>query len=101
MLEATYEPEIVKCSPYPYVLKERIKGPNGHLSNSDAGKTISYLTNHGLNKVMLGHLSKENNFPELAYRTVVEQLEKHHIKESSIDLSVASRFEPSKFIEVS
>ena len=74
LLEANYEPEILKCSSYPYLLKERIKGPNGHLSNSDAGKTISYLMNYGLNNVMLGHLSKENNFPELAYKTVVEEL---------------------------
>ena len=100
LLEANYEPEILKCSSYPYLLKERIKGPNGHLSNSDAGKTISYLMNHGLNNVMLGHLSKENNFPELAYKTVVEELIENQVSENSLHLSVANRFEVSPIIDV-
>ena len=100
LLEANYEPEILKCSSYPYILKERIKGPNGHLSNSDAGKTISYLINHGLNNVMLGHLSKENNFPELAYKTVVEQLMENNVSQNSLRLSVANRFEVSPIIDV-
>lgn len=100
LLEANYEPEILKCSSYPYMLKERIKGPNGHLSNSDAGKTISYLVNHGLNKVMLGHLSKENNFPELAYKTVVEELIEHNYNENNLSLSIANRYEISPIIDV-
>lgn len=100
LLEANYEPEILKCSSYPYMLKERIKGPNGHLSNSDAGKTISYLVDHGLNKVMLGHLSKENNFPELAYKTVVEELIEHNYDENSLNLSIANRYEISPIIDV-
>ena len=101
LLEANYEPEILKYSPYPYLLKERIKGPNGHLSNSDAGKTISYLTNYGLKNVMLGHLSKENNFPELAYKTVVEELMEKNITEDTIKLSIANRYSVSPIIDVS
>lgn len=100
LLEANYEPEILKCSSYPYMLKERIKGPNGHLSNSDAGKTISYLVDHGLNQVMLGHLSKENNFPELAYKTVVEQIIENHFDENDVKVGVAKRDGPSKQIEI-
>ena len=100
LLEANYEPEILKCSSYPYLLKERIKGPNGHLSNSDAGKTISYLVNHGLTNVMLGHLSKETNFPELAYKTVVEELIENKFSEDSLRLSIANRFEASHIIDV-
>lgn len=101
LLESNYDPEVLRCSSYPYPLKARIDGPNGHLSNYFAGEVLSNLMDSGLQAAMLGHLSKENNFPELAYKTVVEQLEKHHIKESSINLSVASRFEPSNFVEVS
>lgn len=100
LLEANYEPEILKCSSYPYMLKERIKGPNGHLSNSDAGKTISYLVNHGLTQAMLGHLSRENNFPELAYKTVIEELIDHNYNENSLSLSIANRYETSPIINV-
>ncbi len=101
LLESNYDPEILKCSKYPYVLKERIKGPNGHLSNNSAGKTISELVKSNLKEVMLGHLSKENNFPELAYQTVIEELHKNNIDTDSLKLSVANRYNPSKIIKVS
>ena len=100
LLESNYDPEVLKCSSYPYQLKSRINSPTGHLSNYFAGEVISKLMNTGLQSAMLGHLSKENNFPDLAYQTVVEQINKHHLSESSINLSVASRFEPSKIIEI-
>lgn len=101
MLEANYDPEVLKCSKYPYLLKNRIAGPNGHLSNNLAGKTVSHLINSGLKTVILGHLSKENNFPELAYSTVLEELAINNYSENIVDLSVASRFEPSKVIKIS
>ena len=100
MLESNYDLEILKCSSYPYRLKSRIAGPNGHLPNNLAGKTIAYLINTGLKSVMLGHLSKENNFPELAYRTVLEEMNFKNYDENSINLAVASRLEPSSLIEV-
>lgn len=98
MLESNYDPEVLKCCSYPYKLKTRIAGPNGHLSNEMAGKTISYLYNSGLNKIILGHLSKENNFPELAYKTVVDELISANIDTNNISLSVASREKPGKTI---
>lgn len=101
LLEANYDPNILKCSSYPYQLKQRIAGPNGHLPNDIAGKTISYLVQHGLNTVMLGHLSKENNFPELAYKTVVEQLIENNVNEDLFNLSVADRYNVSPIIDVS
>lgn len=91
LLESNYDPEVLKYSSYPFVLKSRIAGPTGHLSNELAGKTISHLLNSGLKKAMLGHLSKESNFPELAYKTVVEELMENNYDENSISLSVASR----------
>ena len=74
LLESNYDPDILKYSRYPFSLKQRIAGPNGHLSNNNSGKIISKLIKTGLTSVMLGHLSKENNFPELAYKTVVKEL---------------------------
>ncbi len=95
MLEANYEPEVLKCSHYPYLLKTRIMGPNGHLSNQLAGKTIAHLVSTGLNEVMLGHLSKENNFPELAFNSVLEQLHYAGIDDTNIRMCVASRTSPT------
>ena len=103
LLESNYDPEILKYSSYPYLLKQRISGPNGHLSNMSAGKAISHLLNTGLKSVMLGHLSKENNFPELAYKTVVNELIENN-KEfdlKSFNLSIAKRYEPSSIINIS
>ena len=100
LLESNYEPEVLKYCSYPYALKTRIAGSRGHLSNEDAGKTISKLMDFGLEKVLLGHLSKESNFPELARKTVVNELMSNGIKEKDIDLGVASRIEPSKVINI-
>lgn len=100
MLESNYDPEVLKCSNYPYILKSRIAGPIGHLSNESAGKTISYLLNSGLKQAMLGHLSKESNFPELAYKTVVEEMLSNNYTENSLKLSVASRDIPGNIITI-
>ncbi len=100
LLESNYEPEMLNVSRYPFALKQRIKGPYGHLSNEDAGKTISYLMKKDLKQVMLGHLSKENNFPELAYKTVAEELMNNNSDINTIKLDVAKRNEPSKIISI-
>lgn len=49
---------------------------------------------------MLGHLSKESNFPELAYKTVVEELIANNYNENSLALSVASRDTHSKLVTI-
>jgi phosphoribosyl 1,2-cyclic phosphodiesterase len=100
LLEANYDPEILKVSRYPFMLKQRISGPHGHLSNSTSGKTIAKLMNYDLKEVMLGHLSKENNFPELAYQTVAEELMSQNKDMGTISLSVASRINPSKIVNI-
>ena len=56
--------------------------------------------NSGLKEVMLGHLSKENNFPELAYKTVVEELIESNKDSSKIKINVANRYEPSNLIKI-
>lgn len=94
LLEANYEPEVLRCSSYPYRLKERIASPIGHLSNIEAGKTINYLADFGVKNVLIGHLSNENNFPELAYKSVSEQ-----INHEDLNLNIASRFKPSQIFE--
>lgn len=100
LLESNYEPEMLKCSKYPYLLKRRILGPNGHLSNDDAGEALSSLVKSGVENVMLGHLSQQNNFPELAYKTVVDSLISNHVDSDRISLSVASRLSPDKLMPI-
>lgn len=100
LLEANYDPEVLRCSSYPFNLKNRIAGPTGHLSNEMAGKTISYLLKSGLKNAILGHLSKESNFPELAYQTVVDELISNNYDENALSLLVAPRDEHSKIIEL-
>lgn len=96
-LESNYDPEILKYSSYPYPLKKRISGDNGHLSNIMAGKTLATLYNSGLKNALLIHLSKENNFPELAYETVYNEISEC----KDLSLTVAPRDNPSKLFEVS
>ena len=98
MLESNYDPDVLKYSKYPYQLKTRIAGPDGHLSNELAGKTISYLLNSGLKQAVLGHLSKQSNFPELAYKTVIDEIMCTKYDENSLKLSVASRDIPGNKI---
>ncbi len=100
LLESNYDTDVLKCSRYPFHLKQRIAGPNGHLSNEMAGKVINYLAHNNLQNAMLGHLSKENNFPELAYQTVVNELIESGTDVSKLNLSVAYRDKTSNFIHI-
>lgn len=70
LLESNFDPDMLKAGPYPYELKKRILSRRGHLSNDEAGQTAAKLIGAGARQVVLGHLSKENNFPELALKSV-------------------------------
>lgn len=68
VLESNYDPDMLDAGPYPYELKKRIRSRRGHLSNDDAGGFAVRLIEQGTRQIVLGHLSKENNFPELALK---------------------------------
>ncbi len=68
LLESNYDPDMLQAGPYPYDLKRRILSSRGHLCNDDAGSCALELVRSGTRHIVLGHLSKENNFPELARR---------------------------------
>ena len=91
LLESNYDTEVLKCTKYPFYLKQRIAGPNGHLSNTMAGKVINHLLQNDLQTAVLGHLSKESNFPALAYQTVADEIISQGTDISKLNLSVASR----------
>lgn len=92
LIESNHDIEMVKVSKYPYFLKQRILGKHGHLSNESAGNLVCDLIEHGISRVLLGHLSRENNFPELCYQTVANILESKGIKiGKDIKIEVALR----------
>ena len=64
VLESNHDPEMLRTGPYPYPLKQRIASPYGHLSNSDSASFADRLYQSGTKRLMLAHLSQENNTPE-------------------------------------
>lgn len=75
ILESNHDLELLKTGPYPPALKRRILGKMGHLSNDDAGACITEVIGDNHPRILLAHLSKDNNIPELAFVTVKNTLE--------------------------
>ena len=101
-LEANHDINMLQVGPYPYYLKQRILGKKGHLSNEAAGKFLSRLLHDGMKAIVLGHLSQENNLPELAYETVRVEVEmsENKYKANDFPLYVAKRNEVSQMLEI-
>ena len=69
-VEANHDVNMLQVGRYPYYLKRRILGREGHLSNERCAELIEEVATQKTKKVYLGHLSKENNYEKLAYETV-------------------------------
>lgn len=93
LIEANHDVHMLEVGPYPYELKRRILGEFGHLSNDSSGKLIKSLLNDHIKGLMLGHLSKENNFEELACETVKQEISDNPFTDDVRDfgLTVAKR----------
>ena len=102
-VEANHDVKMLEVGRYPYPLKQRILGSRGHLSNERSGQLICRLMCDKLKKIYLGHLSKDNNYPELAFETVKLELAVHNIdlKERNIHMEVAKRDTLSTLCQVS
>ena len=100
LLESNYDSNTLKDSRYPYYLKRRISSSKGHLSNDQTSDVIYNLINFGLKKIELAHLSKENNFPELAYQTLLDKLIHEQVDLSDITVNVASNYLERKIIDI-
>ena len=99
ILESNYDPNLLKISSYPYYLKQRIKSNHGHLSNNQCAEEVLKLVKNGTSRIMLAHLSRENNNPTLAKQTTADILEKNGFKKD-IDymLYIAGADTPSELI---
>jgi len=94
LLESNYDPGMLSSGPYPWPLKRRISGDLGHLSNDHSASLASMLLSRGTTRFVLGHLSVNNNFPDLAYRTAQAALEAAGGQEGAdFLLSVAPAYE--------
>lgn len=102
LLEANHDVNMLQVGPYPYALKQRILGDRGHLSNERAGQLLVRLLHDKLQAVVLGHLSKENNMPELAYEAVRVELTMSDtdFRIRDIPMQVAKRNEISPAIHI-
>lgn len=74
LLEANHDVNMLQVGAYPYPLKQRILGKRGHLSNDNAGRLLCEILHDNLKSIVLGHLSKENNYEALAYATVCAEI---------------------------
>lgn len=101
LMEANHDINMLQVGKYPYSLKQRILGDKGHLSNDNSGRLLARLLSDRLKYIFLGHLSKENNYPELAYETVRCELNVAVCtKQADYILEVARRDNPSTLVSV-
>ena len=108
VLESNHEVNILKMGAYPYSVKRRILGDEGHLSNETAGKCLCEVLQHRkeqgkteVPKVVLAHLSKENNTPGQAYLTIRNVLfEEDFYIDKDLELDIAGRDEIGKSVKI-
>ncbi|MEG2813242.1 MAG: MBL fold metallo-hydrolase [Oscillospiraceae bacterium] len=101
LLESNYDDMMLKYSDYPTVLKQRIKGVYGHLSNEMCSKTLTRLLNDGTKNFVLGHLSQNNNKPELAMKSALDELSKSNaVLSKDYILTIAPAFTVGNSIEI-
>lgn len=92
-LEANYDDVMLDAGTYPYYLKRRIKGGNGHLSNKQALEVFKAHKPACMTHLFLSHLSGNNNCPDL----VKSLFEKHA---DGVDVIVASRFQETALYHI-
>ncbi|HIV24665.1 MAG TPA: MBL fold metallo-hydrolase [Candidatus Scatomonas pullistercoris] len=102
LLEANHDIHMLEVGTYPYYLKQRILGERGHLSNEMAGQLLCEVLHDNMKQIVLGHLSRENNYPALAYETVCAEVTMgdNPYKSGDFHISVAKRDSVGELIEI-
>ena len=102
MAEANHDIRMLETGKYPYYLKQRIAGKKGHLSNEESGRFISDILHDGLKEIILAHLSRENNYPDLARLSVETEIDLSDgkYKRSDFKIEVAKADMPLDILEV-
>jgi len=100
-LEANHDVRMLEVGPYPFFLKQRILSDMGHLSNDLTADLICELYHENLSHIILGHLSGENNMPDVAHATVKHEIDRRLCLEDEVlNLHVAGKNENSYLIEI-
>ena len=101
VIEANYDAEMLRNGKYPKMLQDRIRGGNGHMSNSQTAQVLAENFHEKIRNVFLCHLSEENNHPELARKTIEFHLRKYGIiAGKDFELEVLKRRVPTGFFEL-
>ncbi len=97
VLEANYDPTMLRMGPYSPMLKDRVAGPRGHLSNIESAQMLQSVYHADMQHVWLCHLSHENNHPELCYKTFEQELLSQGISlEQDLNIETLRRSTPSR-----
>jgi phosphoribosyl 1,2-cyclic phosphodiesterase len=96
ILESNYDEEMLRYGSYPEELKRRISSDKGHLSNAQCAEILPYLYKNGTRRVLLAHISPENNTPELALSSALSAVKRYGLE--SMSAEPAKRFEITKLI---
>jgi phosphoribosyl 1,2-cyclic phosphodiesterase len=91
LIESNHDVDMLKAGPYPYPLKRRILGPEGHLSNEGCAEALIRLYATGVRRAVLAHLSRDNNIEALAVETVRQALREADIPDADFLLTLAHR----------
>ena len=102
LLEANHDVNMLQVGPYPYPLKQRILSDRGHLSNAASGTLLDSVLNSHMKAIFLGHLSQENNYPDLAFETVRLEINAadDDYEADELPIRVAPRKEASGMVEI-
>jgi phosphoribosyl 1,2-cyclic phosphodiesterase len=95
IIEANHDVAMLEDGPYPWSVKQRVKGRTGHLSNESSRELLMDIMHDKLSHVILAHLSETNNTPEKAFRAVTERL-----PNSCLNISVATQSTASPIIQL-
>ena len=98
VFESNHDIRLLKEGKYPYYLQQRILGDKGHLSNKDSAYYLSNFIGSKTEKIILIHLSEENNRPEVALKTLLDTLEDKGVKIP--DIEIAMQRESTELIEI-
>lgn len=91
VIESNYDNSLLMYGPYSYMLKQRIKSNTGHLSNDDTAFTIARLAKEGKRTFILGHLSENNNNPDIACGIITDTLKQNGFDINEFNINVATR----------